>query len=311
MRNNNARFTRVVRIATLVAVTGFLSLVVSRPALAQEGVTAETCAGCHSELTEKFALGKHGQAADKRSPAAKGSCLVCHVDSAKHAESGDKALAYKLGKDSKLTVEQRNATCLQCHDKGKTAMWKGSMHESRGLACMDCHSVHKGNEKNLIKIPQQETCFRCHGSVKAAIKRKSHHPINEGKVKCSDCHNPHGTATKKLISANTVNEKCFECHAEKRGPYLWEHRPVVEQCSICHTPHGSKSDRLLVRKLPFLCQSCHSQEHHPGTLYASNPATTGDGLMRKINIQGTADGCTNCHQNIHGSNHPNGKMFAR
>ena len=27
--------------------------------------------------------------------------------------------------------------------------------------------------------------------------------------------------------------------AEKRGPFLWEHAPVVENCTNCHTPHGS------------------------------------------------------------------------
>ena len=51
----------------------------------------------------------------------------------------------------------------------------------------------------------------------------SHMPIREGKITCSDCHNPHGSVTEKLIRQASVNEVCYTCHAEKRGPFLWEH----------------------------------------------------------------------------------------
>ena len=149
---------------------------------------------------------------------------------------------------------------------------------------------------------------------------------------CTSCHNPHGTTTDKMITANTVNEKCWSCHAEHRGPFLWEHAPVRENCLTCHRPHGSSHERLLVGDKPQLCSRCHSISRHPGTMRAlaqdpvsgvseagQNPyfanlnnVNNAAGTVRhSVGVQGWYRGCTNCHSMIHGSNHPSGKMFNR
>ena len=60
-----------------------------------------------------------------------------------------------------------------------------------------------------------------------------------------------------MIKADSVNELCYKCHTEKRGPFLFEHAPVREDCVSCHEPHGSNHKRLLVQKLPNLCWNCH------------------------------------------------------
>ncbi|MBI4668285.1 MAG: DmsE family decaheme c-type cytochrome [Elusimicrobia bacterium] len=212
----------------------------------------------------------------------------------------------------KMAPEKANAQCLTCHEKGKQAMWKASMHEAKGLACSQCHSVHKGHgASQLAKADAKDVCYQCHKDVKSQANKTSHHPIKEGKMTCASCHNPHGTAGPHQLTANTLNEKCYECHAEKRGPFFFEHRPVSEDCSVCHTPHGSKYGKLLTSRNPYLCQSCHSNSRHPGTIYAVDPGTAGSNTYQKLNNRILARGCLNCHQNIHGSNHPSGKTFAR
>jgi DmsE family decaheme c-type cytochrome len=143
--------------------------------------------------------------------------------------------------------------------------------------------------------------------------KPSHHPLREEKMQCTNCHNPHGTQTAKLISANSVNDKCYECHAEKRGPFLWEHPPVHENCLNCHDPHGSPHEPLLLVKKPLLCQRCHSDAFHPRQLLAipqgSNGKPSTSVYQQPAMLQYRA--CTNCHVMIHGSNSPSGKFFHR
>jgi DmsE family decaheme c-type cytochrome len=274
----------------------------------------ESCAACHGDLVEKFSKTSHGNSSDPRNPAAKKSCETCHGSMLSHvlAGGGKESVDRILGKDSKLSAEERNQSCLQCHKTGKRALWPGSLHESKGLACADCHWVHAGNKKNLAKATEMDTCLQCHQNLRAEINRSSHHPIREGKVTCSDCHEPHGTTTDKLISAPSVNEKCFQCHAEKRGPFLHEHKPVSENCLICHQPHGATHDKLLTARAPWMCQSCHNINSGHITTYALGDPTKAVGsTFQRLDKKAIMKGCVNCHQNIHGSNHPSGHFFTR
>jgi DmsE family decaheme c-type cytochrome len=132
-------------------------------------------------------------------------------------------------------------------------------------------------------------------------------PVREAGLTCSSCHNVHGSTNVKLLRAGTtVDESCTSCHADKRGPYLWEHAPVSESCVTCHDPHGSNNDRMLVSKQPFLCQRCHVTSRHPPTVYEGyllNNSSNGNKIFGRA--------CTGCHQLIHGSNAPSGKALLR
>ena len=130
---------------------------------------------------------------------------------------------------------------------------------------------------------------------------------------CSDCHNPHGSTGPKLVKKNSVNETCYQCHAEKRGPFLFEHRPAVEDCTNCHTPHGSNVAPLLKTRPPMMCQQCHDGTHASASPAGPNVAGRQGGLTAAAgpskNLVGRA--CMNCHSQIHGSNSPAGGYFQR
>ncbi len=277
-----------------------------------EYVGSDVCKPCHIDKVEGFERGSHGIKQDARTPAAKEGCESCHGPGSAHVKSGGgKGVAGIVGLSPKApySAEKKNALCLSCHTKGKMALWHGSTHQQRGLACSDCHNVHSGYPKNLNANSQTELCTRCHLNVKADLQKPYHHPLREDKLQCSDCHNPHGSVTEKLIDANSVNENCYKCHADKRGPFLWAHPPVVESCITCHKPHGSTHERMLVERLPYLCQTCHSNSRHPGALYAkTNPALD---TYKGVDYRGTYRGCLNCHSQVHGSNHPSGNYFGR
>jgi DmsE family decaheme c-type cytochrome len=206
-----------------------------------------------------------------------------------------------------MSADDKNAVCLTCHAGGsKRTHWEGSTHQARGNACTSCHTMHT-TDKVLTKITQPEVCFACHKQQRIDANRTFRHPILEGKVACSDCHNPHGSIGRALMKRDSVVETCYQCHAEKRGPFVHQHDPVTEDCSICHNPHGTVADSMLKMRPPFLCHSCHTP--HGGVI----PALRGQGgvtvapgaITGKNTITLTQGrGCLNCHTQIHGGNNP-------
>ncbi len=158
-----------------------------------------------------------------------------------------------------MSADESSATCIACHKSdNKRSHWDGSTHQTRDVTCASCHSVHAAKDKVLAKLTQPEVCFTCHKSQRAELNRPSRHPILEGKVSCADCHNPHGSVGPKLMKKDSTVETCYQCHAEKRGPFVHNHEPVQEDCGNCHSPHGSVVDSLLKMRQPMLCHSCHT-----------------------------------------------------
>lgn len=259
------------------------------------------CTRCHDENDNYpvLAIGKtrHGVTADGRTP----SCTNCHGESDAHISNpgGGKERPKPdrvFGKLSKTPVAERNQACLACHQGGKRIHWSMSAHAAGEVACATCHQVHAAHDKVRDKFTQTETCFACHKEQRMQVSRPSRHPILEGKVACSDCHNPHGTAGEKLLVRDSVNDTCFTCHMEKRGPFLRGHQPVTENCALCHNPHGSTNPNLLKVRAPFLCQQCHEPTSHRGNVASFSGTSTAANVL--------ARGCLNCHTNIHGTNNP-------
>ena len=122
-----------------------------------------------------------------------------------------------VGQRSTVPVAERNAPCLTCHQGGKRVHWQGSVHETRDVACTSCHQLHVQHDRVRDRLTQSDVCFMCHKEQRAQINRMSRHPILEGKVGCSDCHNPHGTAGVKLLVRDRWFDTCYTCHM-KRGP---------------------------------------------------------------------------------------------
>jgi len=204
--------------------------------------------------------------------------------------------------DPGRTAEQNNRICLGCHERGERTYWQGSVHEERGVACSNCHTVMTNvSARFALKTAfQPDTCFQCHKDRRAQMFRSSHMPVREGKIVCSDCHNPHGSFTEAMLRTNTINETCYKCHAEKRGPFLFEHMPVRENCDNCHDPHGSINEASLKMSRPRLCFECHTIGPH-GALGTTGPFS--DLTMSRA--------CNNCHTMIHGSNSPAGGALQR
>jgi len=265
-------------------------------------VGSETCLTCHSDQTVEGT--PHGNARIAGAPAALQGCETCHGPGEQHVEDDEKGHILKFGQ---MAPRDLSDTCVTCHNRSEHALWDSSAHSARNLGCATCHSVHhpESGRGLLVQANQIEVCGTCHKPQVMKQLRSSHMPVREGKMTCTTCHNPHGATNVKMLRVgNYINESCVSCHAEKRGPFLWEHAAGRESCSTCHDPHGSNNDRMLVARTPALCQRCHIGTRHPSTIY------DGTSLAQRSNrlIQ---RGCINCHQQIHGSNHPSGVTLGR
>jgi len=273
-------------------------------------IGSEVCADCHQDKIDNMKTSPHGQAADPRSPFSREGCETCHGPGATHFETEGNCIISMTGRFGE-SVEQRNGICLQCHQSGKRMHWIGSTHEAEDLACVSCHSIHKRHDVTE-RTAQKDVCYTCHQNIRAQTLRVSRHPTRENKVICSDCHNAHGSAGPAALNQLTINENCYTCHAEKRGPYLWEHQPATEDCTLCHNVHGSNHPALLNKPGPQLCQQCHSSiSGSGGRSHIGRYLDYGNASDPGVNRFVVASNCANCHSQVHGSNHPSGPLLQR
>jgi DmsE family decaheme c-type cytochrome len=242
---------------------------------ADEKVGADECITCHEDV--------HG-----RAPAPKyhADCEACHGPGNLHAESEE-------AKDIRFPS---NADCEACHDTGHSTLlaWNQSSHNRAGVFCSDCHAVHERDPWQLRQAgavaravaPHAEgvtrMCAGCHSDVAAHFQLPSHHPLAEGMLGCTDCHQPHG---EPRVALGVATSRCTGCHQDYGGPWIYEHPPVTEDCGYCHAPHGTSSRALLETSEPGVCISCHTVAE-AGAVHDPFAFVTG---------------CTNCHSAVHGS----------
>lgn len=274
--------------------------------LTSDGGGEKTCLQCHNTNTVNAILGTpHFVAGDPRSPAANEACEACHGPSKEHTQFPQRISNISFAEDSSTDAFLRNAQCLNCH-QGDHVDWDSSTHANQDMSCASCHEIHAHRDAVLNPITQTDVCVTCHLQQKMQINKPYRHPVREGIVPCTRCHNPHGSSGPTMLVKQSVNETCYLCHAEKRGPFVNEHEPVQDDCTNCHTPHGSNHENLLSVRPPFLCQQCHSDHSHPREAYDFEDLPGGSG-RRQSRVVGGA--CVNCHSQIHGSNSPGARSM--
>ncbi len=265
---------------------------------------------------DEFKAGTNpGDAKSKPAAGAKTSLLDLIMPSAWADQAAEHAEAPKQTESKAATPAEKaeyvgTETCASCHVK-ENQEFKRSTHARiavpgeniKAQGCESCHgpgSLHVaaggGRGVGGIKNPRKDpsTCFECHTDKKTEFRLPYHHPVLEGKMSCADCHNPHGDDVRpwSATTMKDVNEACFKCHKEQRGPFAWEHEALREGCTTCHKVHGSINDKMLIARDSTLCLRCHTQVAFP-TIGASNHGTRLP--------QGSCYSA-GCHTAIHGSN---------
>ena len=296
-------------LASLVAISLYLFFLPGNAQCEDGYLGLQVCKVCHDDRYESYMRSVHAKKAIPGTPINEKNCESCHGPGAEHVKKGGGKtgiFAFTRSVESR----KRSERCLACHEETQSvAFWDISTHGVAGVSCDQCHSPHTGLEHSL-KARLPDLCFACHMDIRSRFNRQSHHPVIEGQMTCTQCHNPMGsTFGKYMLRADSINELCYTCHAQRRGPFMWDHPPVAENCLNCHTPHGSNHLKLLQRNPPLLCQSCHDVLGHPGDMYTRFNTFKGPDTLNRM----VARSCLNCHTNIHGSNGPSarGSHFLR
>jgi DmsE family decaheme c-type cytochrome len=262
----------------------------------------------HDQIRQDFEASTMGAQLSKKSGMPLVDCESCHGPGSLAVEGltpekvkieSMEGIRTKCNYDTLIDIKNlppgaQSLICLKCHTANATFNlhdWNAGTHNINDVTCSNCHNIHEGPD--LIVRPRDTfmMCFECHKDVEAQFNLPSHHPIHEKRVFCTDCHNPHGTVTEKQLKADTIKETCTNCHAEKEGPFIYEHAENAEDCRTCHNPHGSVSNNLLTVQLPFLCLQCHGGHR---TDSGDDEVTRSDTWTR----------CTDCHSQIHGTDTP-------
>jgi len=206
-------------------------------------------------------------------------CVTCHEDEGKYFQlSSHSAVVIDITEEDVEADEVEG--CETCHGPGSL------------------HAEEQGDKSKIVAI-DAKTCFTCHLDIRGKFALQHHHPVVEGHMSCSDCHSMHGHdvhATGGEI-LERKDEKCFKCHKEQRGPFVFEHDAMREGCQLCHNPHGSISDKMLVAGQSTTCIRCHWQTNFNDDL--GRIGTTPHGTFADI---GRGAECIDCHTSVHGSN---------
>jgi predicted CXXCH cytochrome family protein len=289
---------------------------------------AEACMGCHPLQGDQFSKTVHNRpaSADVKYGAGCESCHgpgKAHIEAVEAAGGDDQKLAVARTRIFSFRAKpaDNSARCLNCHiTSHDQTLFDRSEHKLHGVACQNCHSAHlleaadvkdkveatlpqaqfstapriaeenRWLTESLLREKQPQLCYSCHSTIQAQFTLPSHHRVPEGFMKCTDCHNAHGTNNQPMLR-KTAWEGCINCHTEKRGPFVFEHAAVkVEGCAGCHSPHGTVNRQLLLRREGrFLCLQCHVDPQAPNVPHGRLGFTT-------------RGECARCHVAVHGSN---------
>lgn len=292
---------------------------------ANDYVGSDTCKDCHEDQFKAYSHTAHSQLTTMSSWKNKVTgCESCHGPGKAHVDGGgDKT---KIMSFTNKSPKEISETCLACHaGRDERNNFRRGEHWRNDIGCTDCHSPHSNiagrnvassntlvttanAEKPgiatvaMLKANDPQLCTACHAEVKPQFTAPFHHKVLEGAMRCSDCHNPHGGfETKQTRLSLGTDAACMKCHADKQGPFTYEHVPVkTEGCSACHTPHGSANPRMLrTNQVGQMCLECHSNSHGATSLDTGIGSVIG-GPAKNMALQ--YKDCTICHVKVHGSN---------
>lgn len=269
----------------------------------------DACTGCHQAAVEGYRHSPISSLVNNPDlPLGRKGCQGCHGPAANHLAHLDEPDQIRKYIFSYTTANPRqiDEACLRCHeDQMRPAQYHRREHGRAGVSCVACHNIHHralgeppaaqgARAARSVRVPffvaapdpgkllqsdEVTMCGSCHAREVGEFRHNFHHPLPEGRLLCSSCHEIHPRRAAEKLQAAVTRERvgmdrrelCVTCHADKAGPFLHEHDPATggtgDGCLDCHRPHGSPNPSMVSTFSRGLCMQCHSDKgnnHHPG-----------------------------------------------
>ena len=182
-------------------------------------ITSE-CLDCHDDLEPGLAGTSHQINAEGKGVAV--GCTDCHFNYEEHLDDPDVLEGVTL---VGLNLREQSQICSQCHfGPHQEGMLQLSVHDN----CTTCHKVHDNPHPGLLHEKDElDLCLQCHESVRGDFVLPFRHPVNDGVMKCSDCHLNQSDRSGQSVPARS-DAACFQCHNEFIGPFPFEHQATVD-----------------------------------------------------------------------------------
>lgn len=224
-------------------------------------IGSKECEQCHEEIYKNFVTADHARLIADGPNALHAGCESCHGPASLHSDSGGEVkppYSYTAGRPALTSYGAQLST--------------------------------------PTPRATETVCYTCHADVRGQFGLPSHHPVPEGKMTCTQCHNPHkGYAHMgSRAAARAQDDSCLKCHPSQGGPYVFEHEAMHLGCTTCHGTHGTVNPKMLTARDSNLCLKCHFQQVQGGTIRIG-------GSDHTLRVQQGTCWTAGCHEAVHGS----------
>jgi len=220
-------------------------------------------------------------------------CAGCHEDKKSFEKSSHNVVKYEKSMPEYEALKAQNDTCGACHQVHNSGyfLFDKSLGDDFEKICTSCHSKDGVAEKTKISTSHK---------MGVKLDKELNIFLQNGKVVCATCHEPHGTE-KGMLRKTEDKNICTACHKDQKLVELSEHnlaridylsaeaKKEAENnvCYACHQPHNFHKENSLMwafeqnKKVPFafeMCSDCHNAD---GVGYKKIPeAVTHDRIFK-------------------------------
>lgn len=237
-------------------------------------------------------------------------CVFCHTPHNSAAKSPlwnrqEPGLTYTIYNSAVSSTIKANPgqpdgssiLCLSCHDGtialGNVLSRSTEISFSRGINIMPAGKTNLGKDlsnDHPISFEYNSSLVAMNPEIKDPSSLMGLVKLENGKLQCTSCHDPHQNITSDFLVATTENSAlCLYCHQVNNwtltshrtsvatwagnGNNPWNHTPAsfntvaINACENCHSPHhaGGRSRLMNYNAEESNCMNCHS-----GTVAKSN-----------------------------------------